>query len=70
LGKGEIDCSGLCDRNRFGILIPDSYIGSATERLQLYSALDNIPDEDGLDKFSSSLKDRFGQYPDPGSAIN
>lgn len=47
------------------ILIPDSYIGSATERLQLYSALDNIPDENELEKFISSLKDRFGQYPDP-----
>ncbi|GHN00022.1 transcription-repair-coupling factor [Cytophagales bacterium WSM2-2] len=47
------------------ILIPDTYINSATERLQLYSSLDNIPDEDGLEKFSSSLKDRFGQYPEP-----
>ncbi|MBI1770035.1 MAG: transcription-repair coupling factor [Bacteroidetes bacterium] len=47
------------------ILIPDDYISSATERLQLYSTLDNIPDEDGLDKFISSMKDRFGQYPDP-----
>ena len=47
------------------ILIPDDYINSATERLQLYSTLDNIPDEEGLEKFSASLIDRFGQFPDP-----
>jgi len=47
------------------ILIPDNYISSTTERLQLYSTLDNIPDEEGLGKFSKSLKDRFGVYPVP-----
>jgi transcription-repair coupling factor (superfamily II helicase) len=47
------------------ILIPDDYINSATERLQLYSTLDSIPDEAGLEKFSSSLIDRFGQLPEP-----
>ena len=47
------------------ILIPDDYINSTTERLQLYSTLDNIPDELGLEKFSASLIDRFGQFPDP-----
>ncbi len=47
------------------ILIPDDYINSSTERLQLYSTLDNIVDEEGLGKFISSMKDRFGQYPDP-----
>jgi transcription-repair coupling factor (superfamily II helicase) len=47
------------------ILIPDDYINNATERLQLYSTLDNIPDEAGLEKFSTSLIDRFGQFPDP-----
>jgi transcription-repair coupling factor (superfamily II helicase) len=47
------------------ILIPDTYIASATERLQLYSTLDNIADEVGLEKFTSSLKDRFGSFPEP-----
>jgi len=47
------------------ILIPDNYISSTTERLQLYSTLDNILDEEGLGKFSKSLKDRFGVYPIP-----
>jgi len=47
------------------ILIPDDYIHSATERLQLYSTLDNIADEEGLVKFSTSLIDRFGPFPEP-----
>ncbi len=47
------------------ILIPDDYINNATERLQLYSTLDNIPDEVGLEKFGTSLIDRFGPFPDP-----
>ena len=47
------------------ILIPDNYVNSTTERLQLYSSLDNIPNEDELEKFISSLKDRFGSYPEP-----
>jgi len=47
------------------ILIPDDYIGSATERLQLYAALDSLPDEEALEKFGEALKDRFGPYPPP-----
>src|SRR6185436_14588520 len=42
------------------ILIPESYVNSVTERLQLYSRLDNIKNEDQLEKFSVELKDRFG----------
>ena len=45
------------------ILIPDDYIANASERLQLYATLDNIGDEASLEKFSTSLKDRFGVYP-------
>ena len=46
------------------ILIPETYVASTSERLQLYASLDNIKDEEGLEKFSSSLKDRFGSLPD------
>ncbi|HEY8934311.1 MAG TPA: transcription-repair coupling factor [Cyclobacteriaceae bacterium] len=46
------------------ILIPDNYVNSTTERLQLYSRLDNIKDEDQLEKFSQEIKDRFGPIPD------
>lgn len=46
------------------ILIPDTYINNTSERLQLYSSLDNIKNETELQKFISSLKDRFGTLPD------
>jgi transcription-repair coupling factor (superfamily II helicase) len=46
------------------ILIPDTYINNTSERLQLYSSLDNIKNEEELQKFNDSLKDRFGTWPD------
>jgi len=45
------------------ILIPDSYINNTSERLQLYSRLDNIKDEDQLQTFTGEIKDRFGPIP-------
>ncbi len=45
------------------ILIPETYIANSSERLQLYSSLDNINDEAALQKFTDSLKDRFGALP-------
>ena len=45
------------------ILIPDTYINNTSERLQLYSRLDNIKDEEQLQKFSLEIKDRFGPIP-------
>jgi transcription-repair coupling factor (superfamily II helicase) len=45
------------------ILIPDTYINNTSERLQLYSSLDNIKNEEELQKFTSSLVDRFGTLP-------
>lgn len=45
------------------ILIPDTYINNTSERLQLYSRLDNIKDEEQLQKFSEEIKDRFGPIP-------
>jgi transcription-repair coupling factor (superfamily II helicase) len=47
------------------ILIPETYVNSTTERLQLYSRLDNIKDEDQLIRFSRELVDRFGVIPQP-----
>jgi transcription-repair coupling factor (superfamily II helicase) len=46
------------------ILIPETYVNSTTERLQLYSRLDNISDEDQLKKFAQELTDRFGVIPE------
>ena len=45
------------------ILIPDSYVSNISERLQLYSRLDNIKNEDQLKEFTDEVKDRFGPLP-------
>ncbi|MFZ6010756.1 MAG: transcription-repair coupling factor [Bacteroidota bacterium] len=45
------------------ILIPETFVASTTERLQLYSRLDNIKDEAQLQKFCDEVKDRFGALP-------
>ena len=47
------------------ILIPDSYVNNTSERLQLYSRLDNIQDERQLQLFAQEVKDRFGTLPPP-----
>lgn len=45
------------------ILIPETFVASTRERLQLYSTLDDIRDESSLQVFINSLKDRFGELP-------
>jgi transcription-repair coupling factor (superfamily II helicase) len=45
------------------ILIPDEYVNNISERLQLYSRLDNIKDEPQLKQFIEEVRDRFGPLP-------
>ncbi len=45
------------------ILIPDSYVESITERLSLYTRLDNCDTEEDLQKFHTEMVDRFGAIP-------
>ncbi|MFO7745705.1 MAG: transcription-repair coupling factor [Psychroflexus sp.] len=47
----------------FEILFPDDYINSIKERLSLYTKLNTIDDEEGLQNFEKELKDRFGDLP-------
>lgn len=47
------------------ILIPDSYIESIQERLNLYQELDNITQENKLLEFAVGMEDRFGPVPAP-----
>ena len=54
------DCSIDTDLE---ILIPDSYVESITERLSLYSRLDNCENELELVDFHNELADRFGPVP-------
>ncbi|MEO7306827.1 MAG: transcription-repair coupling factor [Ferruginibacter sp.] len=54
------DCSIDTDLE---ILIPDSYVESITERLSLYSRLDNCENEEDLTAFHAEMTDRFGPIP-------
>jgi transcription-repair coupling factor (superfamily II helicase) len=45
------------------ILIPDSYVESITERLSLYSRLDNCETEEELQAMEEEFADRFGPIP-------
>jgi len=45
------------------ILIPDGYVESITERLTLYTRLDNCDSEEELQDFHKELMDRFGPVP-------
>ncbi len=45
------------------ILIPDSYVESITERLSLYTRLDNCDTEEELLAFHDEMLDRFGPVP-------
>ena len=45
------------------ILIPDTYIENITERLSIYTQLDDIDNDEELDKFAQEMQDRFGPIP-------
>ncbi|GAA4268637.1 transcription-repair coupling factor [Hyunsoonleella aestuarii] len=47
----------------FELLFPDHYINNITERLNLYTQLNNIKTEEELHTFESELIDRFGELP-------
>lgn len=52
-----------------GIMIPNYYVSSSTERLSLYKELDNIDNEEGLEGYRDRLKDRFGDLPEETDAL-
>jgi len=45
------------------ILIPDTYVENITERLSLYTQLDDIETPEEMNKFALELQDRFGPIP-------
>ncbi|MEG3655789.1 transcription-repair coupling factor [Arenibacter palladensis] len=47
----------------FELLFPDDYINNITERLNLYTELNQVSEEEGLQKFETELVDRFGELP-------
>ncbi|MFM9020433.1 MAG: transcription-repair coupling factor [Sediminibacterium sp.] len=56
------DCTIDTDRE---ILIPDDYVESITERLSLYTRLDNCETADEIELLQQELTDRFGPLPEP-----
>lgn len=45
------------------ILIPESYVDNITERLSLYTQLDDLEEDAELEQFATELTDRFGPIP-------
>ncbi len=46
------------------LLIPTDYVNNITERLNLYTRLNELKTEEELEKFASEMEDRFGPLPD------
>ncbi len=47
----------------FELLFPDDYVNNITERLNLYTQLNNLKTEAELETFELDLMDRFGELP-------
>jgi transcription-repair coupling factor (superfamily II helicase) len=47
----------------FELLFPDDYVNNITERLNLYTQLNNLKIEEDLKKFETEIRDRFGELP-------
>jgi transcription-repair coupling factor (superfamily II helicase) len=56
----KVDCQIETDLR---VLIPEDYVSSISERLGLYTRLDEIDDETSLTGFISEMEDRFGKMP-------
>jgi transcription-repair coupling factor (superfamily II helicase) len=56
----KVDCTIETDLR---VLIPEEYVQSISERLALYTRLDEIEDEEALAVFIKEIKDRFGDMP-------
>ena len=48
----------------FELLFPDDYVNNITERLNLYTKLNELKEEEALTLFEKELTDRFGELPD------
>lgn len=56
----KIDCNIETDLR---VLIPENYVQSISERLSIYTQLDEIEETDKLDTYIKELEDRFGKLP-------
>lgn len=58
--KLKVDCQIETDLQ---VLIPEQYVSSISERLSLYTQLDDMKSEEDLQNFQKSVLDRFGPIP-------
>ncbi|MAY21834.1 MAG: transcription-repair coupling factor [Flavobacteriaceae bacterium] len=49
----------------FELLFPDDYVNNISERLNLYTQLNDLKTEADLETFQKELEDRFGPLPEP-----
>ena len=47
----------------FELLFPDDYVNNITERLNLYTKLNQLKTEEDLESFTTEIIDRFGEMP-------
>jgi transcription-repair coupling factor (superfamily II helicase) len=58
--KLKVDCQIETDMH---VLIPENYVTSISERLSLYTQLDDMKSEEELKNFQRAINDRFGPIP-------
>ena len=51
------------------MLIPDSYVSNIQERLALYTELNTVKDEAGIEAYRKRIEDRFGRLPKEVTAL-
>ena len=68
LGVGSFvgDCTLESDLEMY---FPDQYVPSDSERMLLYRELDNIVNDDELERYRSRMLDRFGKLPTQASEL-
>ncbi len=68
LFKNEIDLKKIvkdCNiETDLEVRFPETFIPNVSERLRLYTELDNVKNEKELEEFVEQIKDRFGKLPD------
>ncbi len=73
LFKSEIDLKKIvkdCNiETDLEVRFPESYIPNVSERLRLYTELDNVKNELELSEFVEHLQDRFGNFPESVSDL-
>ena len=57
------DCAVESDLEMY---FPDSYVPGSSERMMLYRELENISNDEELEKFRQNMNDRFGEMPHEG----